>query len=174
MIRTLRAGLPLAAAFLLLAAGVASAIPLPHVPHPPHFGRGQASAPVKLKPGEWAQARSDVKPDPEIRFGALPNGMRYAIKRQPVPPGQASIRLWVDAGSLDETDAQQGLAHFLEHMAFKGSKAVPEDDMIKILQRHGLAFGADTNASTSFSQTIYKLDLPHTDDETVDTSLMLM
>jgi zinc protease len=73
-----------------------------------------------------------------------------------------------------ETDAQQGLAHFLEHMAFNGSKAVPEGDMIKILERLGLAFGADTNASTDFDETTYKLDLPRTDDETVDTSLMLL
>ena len=171
MIRSLRAGLALAAAFSLLAAGFAAALPLPHIPH---FGGGEAGAPLKLKPGEWPQARSDVKADPDIRFGALPNGMRYAIKRQAVPPGQASIRLWVHGGSLDESDAQQGLAHFLEHMAFKGSKAVPENDMIKILQRHGLAFGADTNASTSFGETVYKLDLPKTDDDTIDTALMLL
>jgi zinc protease len=173
MIRLPRAGLALAAVLSLLAAGVAAALPLPHV-SVPHIGRSQPAGPLKLKPGEWPQARSDVKADPEIRFGALPNGLRYAIKRQPMPPGQAAVRLWIDGGSLDETDAQQGLAHFLEHMAFKGSKAVPENDMIKILERHGLAFGADTNAETSFSETVYKLDLPKTDDDTVDTALMLM
>ncbi len=115
-----------------------------------------------------------MKADPDIRFGALPNGMRYAIRRQTIPAGQAAVRLWFDAGALDETDAQQGLAHFLEHMAFNGSKAVPEGDMVKILERLGLAFGADTNASTGFDETIYKLDLPKTDDETVDTALMLL
>jgi zinc protease len=115
-----------------------------------------------------------VVADPEIRFGTLPNGLRYAIKRQAVPAGQAAVRLWIGAGSLEETDAQQGLAHFLEHMAFDGSKAVPEGEMIKILERHGLAFGPDTNASTSYEQTIYKLDLPKTDADTVDTSLMLL
>ena len=173
MIRLPRASLALAAVLSLLAAGLAAALPLPHV-SVPHIGRSQPAGPLKLKPGEWPQAHSDVKADPEIRFGALPNGLRYAIKRQPTPPGQAAVRLWIDGGSLDETDAQQGLAHFLEHMAFKGSKAVPENDMIKILERHGLAFGADTNAETSFSETVYKLDLPKTDDETVDTALMLM
>ena len=127
-----------------------------------------------LKPGEWAQAHSDVAPDPSIRFGALPNGMRYAIRKQSVPPGQAAIRMRIDAGSLMETDGQQGLAHFLEHMAFNGSKAVPEGEMIKILERLGLAFGADTNASTNFDETVYKLDLPRTNDETVDAALMLM
>jgi zinc protease len=173
MTRLLRASLALAATLSLLAVGASFALPRPHMPHIPGIG-GQASQPLKLKPGEWPQARSDVKVDPDTRFGALPNGMRYAIRRQAIPPGQAAIRLWFDAGSLDETDAQQGLAHFLEHMAFKGSKAVPENEMIKILQRHGLAFGADTNASTDFTQTVYKLDLPRTDDATVDSSLMLM
>src|SRR5690606_16574197 len=86
----------------------------------------------------------------------------------------AALRLRLDAGSLMEADDQQGLAHFLEHMAFNGSKSVPEGDMVKILERLGLAFGADTNASTSFNETVYKLDLPRTDAETVDTSLMLL
>ena len=137
-----------------------------------------ASAPVQAAAQNpavrWPQATSDVKADPNIRFGVLPNGMRYAIRRQAVPPGQAALRLWFGAGSLMETDAQQGLAHFLEHMAFNGSKAVPEGEMIKILERLGLAFGADTNASTGFSQTVYTLDLPKTDAETVDTSIKLL
>lgn len=149
----------------------ASSFPLPKL------GRGKeapAAAAIALKPGEWAQAHSDVTADPSIRFGSLPNGMRYAIRKQSIPAGQAAIRLRLDAGSLMETDAQQGLAHFLEHMAFNGSKAVPEGEMIKILERLGLAFGADTNASTNFDETVYKLDLPRSNDETVDTALMLM
>ena len=100
--------------------------------------------------------------------------MRYAIMRNATPTGQASVRLRFDAGSIMERDDQQGLAHFLEHMAFNGSKKVPEGEMVKILERHGLSFGADTNASTSFDETVYQLDLPKTDDDTVDTSLMLM
>jgi zinc protease len=127
-----------------------------------------------VKPGQWPQAVSDVAPDPRVRFGVLPNGLRYAIQKNATPPGQAALRLWFDAGSLDETDEQQGLAHFLEHMAFNGSKNVPEGEMIKILERHGLSFGADTNASTNFSETTYQLDLPKTDDDTVDSSLMLL
>ena len=172
MIRSLRVSAALAAAISLAASGQAQAISLPHLPKLPRIGA--APEPVKLARGEWPQARSDLKADPDTRFGALPNGMRYAIRRQSVPAQQAALRLWVDAGSLMETDAQQGLAHFLEHMAFNGSKAVPEGDMVKILERLGLAFGADTNASTSFDETQYKLDLPRTDDETVDTSLKLL
>jgi zinc protease len=169
MIRSLRAGAALAAVLSLAAGGAAQAIDLPHLPK---FGaEGQ---PAKLGAGKWPQEQSDVKADPDTRFGALPNGMRYAIRRQTIPAGQAAVRLWFDAGSLDETDAQAGLAHFLEHMAFNGSKSVPEGDMVKILERLGLAFGADTNASTGFDETVYKLDLPKTDDETVDTALMLL
>ncbi len=172
---------PLRGAAALLAATALSGCAVPHMSMPKlgGFGFGQDKAPapagpLKLAPGQWAQARSDVPADPEIRFGALPNGMRYAIRKQSIPAGQAALRLRFDAGSLQETDAQAGLAHFLEHMAFNGSKNVPEGDMVKILERLGLAFGADTNASTDLDETVYKLDLPRTDAETLDTSLMLL
>jgi zinc protease len=123
----------------------------------------------------WPQATSDLKADPAIRFGVLPNGMRYAIMKNATPPGQVSMRLRFDVGSLMERDEQQGLAHFLEHMAFNGSTNVPtRGDMVKDLERLGLAFGADTNAGTSFDNTTYKFDLPKSDDQTVDTSLMLL
>jgi zinc protease len=176
MIRHLRAGLAFAAAFALIS-GAVPAASFPKLKLPKLGGEPRAEAPARpaeFKPGEWPQARSDVAADPDIRFGALPNGMRYALRKQSIPAGQTALRLRIAAGSLMESDAQQGLAHFLEHMAFNGSKAVPEGDMIKILERLGLAFGADTNASTDFDETIYKLDLPRTDAETVDTSLMLL
>jgi zinc protease len=116
----------------------------------------QTAAPISAR--VWPQTASDIAPDPNVRFGTLANGMRYALLKNATPTGQAAIRLRFDAGSLMETDAQQGLAHFLEHMAFNGSKNVAEGEMVKILERHGLSFGADTNASTDFTQTIYKLD----------------
>lgn len=122
----------------------------------------------------WGLDRSDLTPDPDIRYGVLRNGMRYAIRRNATPLHAASIRLRFDVGSTAEAEDQRGLAHFLEHMAFNGSRRVPEGDMIKILERHGLAFGPDTNASTSFTQTVYSLDLPKADDATLDTGLMLM
>jgi len=160
MIRISRTGATLAAAAALLLAP-ASAI------------RAQP-APAAPPAAAWPQATSDLKADPDTRFGALPNGMRYAIRRQTIPAGQGALRLWIGAGALEESDAQQGLAHFLEHMAFNGSKGVKEGDMIRILERLGLAFGPDTNASTGFDETIYKLDLPRTNAETLDTSLMLL
>jgi zinc protease len=133
--------------------------------------------PVPAGPSEkvWPQSyTADLPPDPAMRFGTLPNGLRYVVMHNATPPGQSSLRLRIGAGSLEETDAQQGLAHFLEHMAFDGSTHVPNGEMIKILERHGLAFGADTNAQTSWAETEYKLDLPKSDDDTVDSSLMLL
>jgi len=89
----------------------------------------------------WPQTISDLPAEPGIRFGTLENGMRFAIMRNATPTGQAAIRFRIGAGSLDERDDQQGLAHFLEHMAFKGSTHVGQDEMIRILQRKGLALG---------------------------------
>src|SRR5580704_5971941 len=134
------------------------------------------AAPTTAAPAAnaWPQAYADLPPDPAMRFGTLPNGMRYVVMKNKTPGGQATFRLRFAAGSMDESDAEQGLAHLLEHMAFDGSTHVPNGEMIKILERHGLAFGADTNASTSWEETVYKLDLPKADADTVDTSLMLL
>ncbi|HEY2048913.1 MAG TPA: insulinase family protein [Caulobacteraceae bacterium] len=123
---------------------------------------------------KWAQASSDLSPDPGVRFGVLPNGMRYAIMRNATPAGATALRLRIGSGSLEESDDEQGLAHVLEHMAFRGSKNVPPGEMVKILQREGLAFGPDTNAQTEWTQTVYMLDIPHSDPKTLDTGLMLM
>jgi zinc protease len=123
----------------LVSAGLALALAAPQalaLPNPFKRAPAPAAAPA------WPQAKSDLKPDPAVRFGVLPNGMRYAVAHAATPKNEASLRLRFDAGSLDETAAEQGLAHYLEHMAFNGSKRVPEGEMIKILQRHGLAFGA--------------------------------
>lgn len=122
----------------------------------------------------WPQTLSDLPAEPGVHFGTLENGMRFAIMRNATPSGQAAIRFRIGAGSLDENDNQQGLAHFLEHMAFKGSTHVGQDEMIRILQRKGLAFGPDTNANTSYDETVYELDLPEVDADTLSTGLMLM
>ncbi|MAL88539.1 MULTISPECIES: M16 family metallopeptidase [unclassified Brevundimonas] len=128
-----------------------------------------------MRPSDpWAHEISDIPADSAVRFGQLPNGLRYAIVRNTTPPGQASLRVRIDAGSLMENDDQLGLAHFIEHMAFNGSTNIPEGELTRTLERLGLAFGADTNASTGFDETVYKLDLPQTDEETVDTSLMIL
>jgi len=133
-----------------------------------------APDPVSADPPKWAQASSDLAPDPDVRFGVLPNGMRYAIMRNATPAGATAIRLRIGSGSLEESNDEQGLAHVLEHMAFRGSKNVPPGEMVKILQREGLAFGPDTNAQTEWTQTVYQLDIPRTDQKTLNTGLMLM
>ena len=125
------------------------------------------------EPG-WAFETSDVPVDPGYRFGKLPNGMRYVIRQNATPKGTALVRMQIDAGSLDEADGERGYAHYVEHMAFNGSTNVPEGEMVKLLERHGLAFGADTNASTGFERTTYMLDLPKNDPELLDIALMLM
>jgi len=122
----------------------------------------------------WGISVYDIPADADVRFGVLPNGMKYAIAHNETPEDTAAVRFGFDVGWVDEREEELGLAHVVEHMAFNGSTNVPEGEMIKLLERLGLAFGADTNASTSFEDTIYKLDLPRVDDELVDTALMLM
>lgn len=134
-----------------------------------------ALAQAQVQPSDpWAQATSDIPADTNVRFGTLPNGMQYALLRNATPPGQASLRLRIDAGSLMEDEDQLGLAHFMEHMAFNGTTNIPENELLRILERLGLAFGADTNAATGFDQTFYQLELPRTNDETVDAALRIM
>ena len=129
---------------------------------------------TSLPKPDWAFQQSDLPPDPAFRFGKLPNGMRYIIRHNATPPGTAAVRLDVDAGSLDEAPNERGFAHFVEHMAFNGSTHVPEGEMVRLLERKGLAFGADTNAQTGFEQTLYQLDLPRADPALLDTALMLL
>ena len=107
-----------------------------------------------------------------MRFAVLPNGMRYAIMRNATPKGEVAIRFRIGAGSLDENDAQQGLAHFTEHMAFRGSTHVPESEVWTGMQRLGMSIGADTSAYTTETQTFYQLNLPNADPATVDFGLM--
>ncbi len=149
--------------------------PAPPAPVQPTGTATSASAPIPAAGDSWPQARSDLPADPSIRFGVLPNGMRYAIMHNATPPGQVAMRLRFDVGSLMERDDERGLAHFLEHMAFNGSTNVPtRGEMVEDLERLGLAFGADTNAATDFDNTTYKFNLPNADDKSVDTALMLL
>ena len=132
-----------------------------------------AAAAVPAKP-TWAFEASDVPVEEGYRFGRLENGMRYVVRSNATPKGQALVRMVVNTGSLDEADDERGFAHFVEHMAFNGSTNVPEGEMVKLLERLGLAFGADTNATTGFERTTYMLDLPRNDPALLDTALMLM
>jgi zinc protease len=118
--------------------------------------------------------QSDVKPDPAITFGSLKNGMRYQLQRNGTPAGQVAIRLRIQAGSLYENEDERGIAHLLEHMAFRGSKKLADGDAWKELQRLGLKAGADANALTSIGTTIYQLDLPTNDAYSLDKAMTLL
>ena len=123
------------------------------------------------KPLPFPHEGSDLKPDPAARFGKLPNGLRYVVLPNHEPKARASLRLLVLAGSLHEADDQRGLAHFLEHMAFNGSKHYPPGTLIEFFQRMGMNFGGDTNANTGFERTVYLLELAKSDDATIGEGL---
>ncbi|MHC4940283.1 MAG: M16 family metallopeptidase [Planctomycetota bacterium] len=106
--------------------------------------------------------------DPGITMGELPNGMRYWIRPNGTPAGKVSIMMHVHSGSLNETEDQRGLAHFLEHMAFNGSENFPPGEMVKFFESLGMVFGQHQNAFTSFDQTTYMMHLPDTKKETLD------
>jgi zinc protease len=119
--------------------------------------------PAAVQPAFWPHEGSDLIPDPALIFGNLPNGLRYVLMQNHYPRGRVSMHLNVQIGSLVETDAQKGLAHFLEHMAFNGSRHFAPGEMIKFFQRIGMQFGPDANAHTSFDETIYDILLPRGD-----------
>jgi zinc protease len=123
---------------------------------------------------DWPHQQSDIPADPKAVFGKLANGMRYLIYPNAEPPGRVSLRLHIAAGSLMENDDQLGLAHFLEHMVFNGSKNFTPDELIPRMQRLGIAFGAHVNAYTSFDETVYMLDLPDLSEEMLKLGFTVM
>ncbi|MDF7773786.1 insulinase family protein [Sphingomonas sp. AOB5] len=122
----------------------------------------------------WLYKNSDLVHDTAWRFGRLPNGLRYVVRKNGVPPGQVAVRVRIDAGSLNETDSERGFAHLLEHLSFRGSVYVPDGDSKQIWQRLGVTFGSDSNASTTFTQTVYKLDLPSATESGLDESMKIL
>ena len=123
----------------------------------------------------WAQDKSDIKADSRVTFGQLANGMRYIVMANQEPPGRVSMRLHIAAGSLMEREDQRGVAHFLDHMVFNGSKNFPDaSKLIPKMQRLGIAFGAHANAYPSFDETVYMLDLPNNEEETLKLGFDVM
>ena len=127
-----------------------------------------ATAQIKTKPQPSPRNRprpevlagSLVPADPAVLIGKLPNGLTYYIRKNTEPKNRADLYLVNKAGSVLENDDQQGLAHFVEHMAFNGTRDYPKNELVNFLQKSGIKFGADLNAYTSFDQTVYQLPMP--------------
>ena len=105
-----------------------------------------------------------------MRAGTLPNGLRYYIRRNTEPENRAELRLAVNAGSVLERDDERGVAHFLEHMLFNGTRRFPESALVDFLEATGMRFGPDINAYTSFDETVYMLQIPTDSAEIVETA----
>jgi zinc protease len=120
-------------------------------------------------------AGSDPLPiDPQVTIGQLPNGLRYYIRSNGRPEGRAELRLVVNAGSVLEDDDQRGLAHFVEHMAFNGTRNFEEHELVRYLESIGMRFGPDLNAYTSFDETVYMLTIPTDREDVVSTSFQIL
>ena len=139
-----------------------------------------ASQPA-LASAEWLEVNQELNSTnngiplhPDVKVGKLKNGFQYFILRNTEPKDRVLFYLANKVGSLQETDQQQGLAHFLEHMNFNGTTHFPKNELVNYLQKAGIRFGADLNAYTGFEETVYQLPLPTTDPELLKQGLLIM
>lgn len=112
--------------------------------------------------------------DPKVKIGRLSNGLTYYIRQNKKPEQRVELRLVVNTGSVLEDDDQQGLAHFMEHMNFNGTKRFPKNELVSYLQSIGVEFGADLNAYTSFDETVYMLPVPTDKPGLVEKGLQIL
>jgi len=112
--------------------------------------------------------------DPKVKIGRLSNGLTYYIRQNKKPEQRVELRLVVNSGSVLEDEDQQGLAHFMEHMNFNGTKRFPKNELVSYLQSIGVEFGADLNAYTSFDETVYMLPVPTDKPGLVDKGLQIL
>ncbi len=123
---------------------------------------------------EWPHEKSDIRPDPAVVFGRLTNGFRYALMQNSEPKDRIALYLKVGVGSLYEAEDERGIAHYLEHMLFNGTHNFPPGELIKYFQSIGMDFGGDTNAYTSFEETVYKIILPSNSNKEIEDGLLVM
>ncbi|MBB5439847.1 zinc protease [Pedobacter sp. AK017] len=124
-----------------------------------------------LSPRSYAQP---LQQDPNLVTGKLKNGFTYYIYKSNKTPENSVLRLFLNAGSLQENPDQLGLAHFIEHMAFNGTKHYSKNDVIEFLESKGVKFGADLNAHTSFDETVYKISINTEDEKNLEKSIDIM
>jgi zinc protease len=115
-----------------------------------------------------------IPQDPNVKIGKLSNGLTYFIRKNNKPEKKIELRLVINAGSILEDEDQQGLAHFIEHMSFNGSKNFKKNDLVSYLQSIGVEFGADLNASTGFDETVYILPIPSDKKEIVEKGFQIL
>ena len=123
---------------------------------------------------DWPHENSDLLPDPALLFGKLPNGFRYVLMKNTNPKDRVSLHLNVQTGSIHETDKQQGISHFLEHMLFCGSTHFKPGELVKYFQSIGMQFGHDANAHTGFYETVYDMLLPEGNKKSLENGLTVM
>ncbi len=119
----------------------------------------------------WQRDHTDLPHDTDFILGELPNGMRYLILPNITPPRQVAMRMLIDAGSMQERPGEEGVAHFLEHLAFRGTTKYPDGKVQEVLEGLGLQMAADVNASTGPDTTTFIVDLPRNDRESLSTGL---
>ncbi len=124
--------------------------------------------------GDKSIPLGNVPTDPNVKIGKLANGLTYYIRNNGKPEDKVELRLVVNAGSIMETDRQLGLAHFMEHMNFNGTKNFEKNDLVDYLQSIGVKFGADLNAYTSFDETVYILPIPSDDPEKLEKGFQII
>jgi zinc protease len=139
-------------------------------------GLSAASAGPQAAPAAPATVALDqqIPLDPAITTGRFENGLRYFIRTTKKPEKRAELRLVVDVGSIVEETDQLGLAHFVEHMAFNGTKNFPKQETVTFLESLGMRFGPSVNASTSFDETIYMLQVPTDKPDVLDRSFLIL
>lgn len=135
---------------------------------------GGASAQSKSKSKVSSSSAKAIPLDPNVKTGKLANGFTYFIRKNTEPKNRATLYLANKVGSILENDDQQGLAHFMEHMSFNGTKTYPKNDLVNYLQKAGVRFGADLNAYTSFDETVYQLPIPTDDPEVFKNGMQIM
>lgn len=122
-----------------------------------------------------AQQNPTLPVDPNVRTGKLENGLTYYIRNNGLPENRADFYIAQKVGSMQEEDNQAGLAHFLEHMAFNGTKNFPGKSMLNYLQDNGIKFGTNINAYTSFDETVYYINnIPTTNQQLMDSALLVL
>jgi zinc protease len=166
--------------FAALAAGLLVLISCSAAPErarrygPTRAGSTDEGAGVPLVPNRRFSLDDPLPVDPRVRIGVLSNGLTYYIRRNETPEKRAELRLVVNAGSVLEDEDQRGLAHFLEHMAFNGTKGFHKQAIVDYLESIGMRFGPDLNAYTTYDETVYQLQVPTDREDALPTAVHIL